>query len=736
MSSVRLSTVTRQDHTQSELEELRRPIVRPLLIPLIVVWWVETAFITDTRLGESWIGVGILTVVIVAAYLLQPSSLFGASLVVVVGVGAYATNLLVWHPDGFAPYLFPLIVFMAGALLRVRFCVFVASAASAVLLSVYLRDVAPLAQVHLIGSLALTWTSAFVAWLTARPVHVALDWSWSSYVTVLQKVEELHDRQGVLNRTLKALNEACYRLEQANAELTRARLQADEARRLKAEFATNLSHELRAPLNLIIGFSEMIVMAPESYDGERLPDVYRGDIEAIYRNACHLSSLIDDVLDLGQIDADRMALHKEDVPIALIIDEAVTTTLGLFEDKGLTLERDVPTELPTVFVDRTRIRQILMNLLKNAVRFTDEGEVRLSATVSDETVEIAVSDTGIGIPPDELPYVFQEFRQLANAGTRRVGGSGLGLVISRKFAQMHGGDLTVRSEAGRGSTFTLVLPLARDPVTTDVTSSSATWVRIPTAIDVGRRIVAVVADDDSAVKLFQRHLDGYRVLRVVDPARIPQIAEEFVLDAVIVVEATPGKGGRLATQIRSSVPAVPVICCTLHGFQAARQELGVADYLLKPVTRYRLQKTLRGLGRTVRRLLIVDDDPEMVRLLARMIRSSSRRFQIWTATSSEEALALLRAVQPDAVFLDLLMPGVDGYGLIEALHTDPQFAATPIVVVTAKGRASETIVADAFSLSQAGGLSIRDLMRCLRSSLDALKMPSGSAPASQAASAG
>ena len=739
MSTISMSTadeLARDEHKQAGLEELQRQILRPLLVPLLLLWWVEATFITDADRGETWVGVGILALVIAAVYLLEPAGLSGASIVLVAGLGAYATNLLLRHPDGFAPYVLPLVVVIAGAVLRIRFCAAAAALASAVLLWAYAQGAPGLSRTDLVGALILTWASAFVAWLSARPVHIALEWSWSSYRTMLLKVEELRDRQGVLNAALRQLDEACYRLEQANTRLARARLAADEARRLKTEFATSLSHELRAPLNLIIGFSEMIVTSPESYGGERLPDPYRGDVEAIYRNACHLSSLIDDVLDLSQIDADQMAFHREDISVAQVVAEAVGMTAGLFEDKGIAVQVDLPPSLPTLYVDRTRIRQILMNLLKNAARFTDEGSVRVAAAADDGGVAISVTDTGLGIPPDELPLVFQEFRQLASAGSRRIGGSGLGLAISRKFARMHGGDVTVRSQVGSGSTFALTLPLARNSVASGAASPSGTWVRLPTSVDPGHRVVAVLGDDESAVKVFQRHLDGYRVVHVASPAQACEVASQTTLDAVVVVEEVPGRPERLAAQVRASVPDVPVVSCTLRGWQTIRRELGVAGYLLKPVTRQGLQKALRQLGRSARRYLVVDDDPEIVRLLAQMVRSLSSRHEAWTATSAAEALEVLAEVRPDAILLDLLMPGTDGYALLSALRADARFAGIPVVVVTGKGRESERIVAESFSVSQAGGLPVRDVMRCLRGSLDALRAPPGTVPEPQAAPAG
>jgi signal transduction histidine kinase len=248
---------------------------------------------------------------------------------------------------------------------------------------------------------------AATAALATGALLLALAWAWTSYERAERLMEEARARQAELARLSKSLNETCYQLELANHELERARRAAETAQRVKAEFATAISHELRTPLNLIIGFSEMMVIAPHTYEGETLPEAYRGDVQAIYRAACHLSGLVDDVLDLAEVEAHRMALEKEWVELAVVVDEAVATVVTLVKDRGLSLTTEVPPDLPPLYADRTQVRQVLINLLTNAARFTSIGGATVRARVDDRDVEIAVADSGAGIPPEEVPSLFR-----------------------------------------------------------------------------------------------------------------------------------------------------------------------------------------------------------------------------------------------------------------------------------------------------------------------------------------
>lgn len=576
----------------------------------------------------------------------------------------------------------------------------------------------PTAVVASAGAVA----TAIVTWVAASPLQTVLHWAWLSYERAWKQTEALRDQRGELQRVLKDLEAAYQRLERMNVELDRARQAADEARRLKAEFAANVSHELRTPLNLIVGFSEMMLMAPDTYGGELLPPAYRGDLEAIYRNAEHLSHLIDDILDLSQIEAGRMGLVKAPLALRQVIEEAATTVEHLFTGKGLTLTIDAADDLPVVPADRTRIRQVLINLLSNAARFTHQGGVHIRARAQASEVVISVADTGVGIPPEGLARMFEEFRQIEGPLGKPEKGSGLGLAVSRKFIELHGGRMWAESQVGQGTTIFFTLPVREELGASAVTPPWETRVRLrPTLADHGR--VIVVDPDPEVVRLFQRYLDGYQVEGAANADQALRLASRPLAHALIVTASSGEEGWQRLRQAREGLPNLPIVVCTLRSGLKSDLPRGVHAYLVKPISRARLLAVLRQLGTPVRRVLVVDDDPEVVRLLSRMLRSAHRRYTVIAAHGGAEALQALATTPPDAVILDLLMPEVDGYAVLEHMQATPALATIPVVVVTARGREEEVVTAGLVGITRRSGFSIGEMMRCVQSSLGSLQMP-------------
>ncbi len=715
---------TEGDDISSELEELHVEALRFILIVVAALAIYTHYFISAAANGVNPTHFGFMWAVIGTAGLAYWTLRFGAvtaTSILVVGLSAIVVvALLVFHAPLLAFWFSPIVI-VGGVLIGWRSAVGIAVLASAVTL-IDQSGPAPMSGDVATGSLLLTWFSLLICWLLSHPTRTALDWAWHSYVRAMHIAEELRDHQEQLERTVKSLHVAYKRLEQLNVELARARQAAEQARRLKAEFAAAISHELRTPLNLIIGFSEMMVTTPQAYRGQILPDVYRGDLEAIYRNACHLSNLVDDVLDLSQIEADRMGLQKEQVRLAPVVDEAVTTIARLFHAKGLAITVEVPLDLPAVYVDRTRIRQVLINLLNNAARFTSVGGVTIRAWSEGADVIVAVADTGIGIAPEHLTTVFEEFRQIHVLGERRTVGSGLGLAVSKRFVELHGGSMWVESRLGEGSTFSFSLPTCESVITASGYPEGDRWVPPSRGSD-GDRAILVIDRDGDAARLFGRHLDGYHVLaaRGIESAR--RLGAESVIQAAVMVGPSGAPDWLAIRRIGEIFPEVPVVICSLSTRKVTARELGAADCLAKPVGREQIRLALRRLGRHVRTVLIVDDDPEMVRLLGRLVRLTSRRYVIREAQTGREALALLETERPDAVLLDLVMPDLSGDEFLRRMRETPGLRDVPVILVTGHGLTDETVTAEFFGITQRGGLSVRELMRCLRTSLEAVHRP-------------
>ena len=666
------------------------------------------------------------------AYLVSRQRTTAGARVFIVGLLALLTIAVQTLPGALLTPWFALVVLLAGALLGARAGILVALLVTGILLGSTEWPMPAVSLAAAFSAILLSWAALFAYWLISRPTNTALAWAWNSYVQALDQTTKARERQAELARLSKGLRESNYQLEQLNLELERARRAEREARRLKAEFAAAVSHELRTPLNLIIGFCEMMVLSPSSAYGERLPAGYHHDLESIYRNAGHISALVDDILDLSQIDANRMALHRDWASLPRIVDEAVGAVETLFQDRDLEVRVAID-PLPPVRVDQTRVRQILINLLSNAARFVEEGGVTVRAARHEDAVVVSVADTGLGIRPDDLPYVFEEFFQVRSGGARR-GGSGLGLTISKRFAELHGGTMWVESAGvGQGSTFFLKLPI--EGATPAIPWDAPDWEeRLSTRVrgQADARVLVVDPAGDLH-RVFQRYLDGFQVLRAPSLRACSRHARSGAIQAVVLDSSATAPDRPDVQQLPPSLRDVPIISCSLRTIRQVGAEIGVASYLVKPVTRDHFRAALHRLDRPVRSALIVDDDPEMTRLLGRMFESLTRGGTYRTAQDGREALDLLRAHQFDLLLLDLLMPDVNGYGVLDAMRGDPELSGTPVFVVSARGLGDESIVADRIGVSRAGGLTVADIMHWVKSGLRAPPEPGTSVAAWPAA---
>ena len=447
----------------------------------------------------------------------------------------------------------------------------------------------------------------------------------------------------------------------------------------------------------------------------------------IRRNAEHLSELIDDVLDLSQIEAGQMALTKEHVQFAEVVQAVLVAVRPLFESKGLTLDVEIPDELPPVFCDRTRIREVLLNLLSNAGRFTERGSVRVQVSSTEHDLWVSVADTGPGIAAEGVLKLFQPFQQADGTIRRRYGGTGLGLSISKRFIEMHGGEIGVESAPGRGTTFTFHLPLASaTPTGDDFTRWLVPdWEYLqrtrPSAAPraVLRPRLVVLEAGHSLQRLLTRYLDGVEIASVETWEGALRELVSSPSQALLINELSVERTmARLKT-----IPLphdTPVLICSVPGIDRAAGALGVSDYLVKPISRDALLAALDRLdartehapGKTI---LIADDEPEALRLFRRMLDSSGRNYRVLRARDGQKALHMLRQHQPDVLLLDLVMPNMDGFELLEAKRHDPALCDIPTIVLSARDPAGQPIVSNALTITHENGLSARHLVTCIKS---------------------
>jgi len=476
---------------------------------------------------------------------------------------------------------------------------------------------------------------------------------------------------------------------------------------------------------MILGFTEIIMKSPQIY-GDSIPSSLLADIAAIERNSHHLAKLVDDILDLSQVESSHMALSKEWVSIAEIANEATFAVHVLFESKGLFLKTEVMDELPQVFCDGTRIRQVVINLLSNAGRFTEHGGVTVRVWQDASSVIISVQDTGPGIAPKDQKRIFEPFQQVDSPLHRHKGGSGLGLSISKQFVEMHGGKLWLESEMGAGTTFFFSLPLIASPANFPTGSSedARRWfspyvqyearirrARLPKP-EIGSRYV-ILEEEDTLQRFFSRYIDGAEVVSVrsLDNA----IVEIKRSPAQALILNMPPDQYALFRDRQAELPfGTPVINCWVPGKDEAAKELGVVDYLVKPVSREDLFAALEKTGRQINRVLVVDDEPEILQLFARMLTMTWPECQILQAMNGRRALQLLRSRKPDIILLDLIMPGMDGFQMLHEKSLEESIRDIPVIVITSKTPSGETIISDSLTITRGDGLSLNELLASIQ----------------------
>jgi len=455
--------------------------------------------------------------------------------------------------------------------------------------------------------------------------------------------------------------------------------QLEVADRHKSEFLANMSHELRTPLNAIIGYSEMLQEDAADLGAGALVD----DLGKINAAGRHLLDLINAVLDLSKIEAGKMELYLETFDVAGLVRDIAAVIQPLAAKNGNRLDVRCPEGVGTMRADLTKVRQALFNLLSNACKFTDKGTISLSvsreAAAGGARIVFGVADTGIGMTPEQLGRLFEAFSQADAATTRKYGGTGLGLALSRRLCRMMGGDVTVESEAGRGSAFTIRLPV-------DVTSAAGGPPDAAAGEGPGGATVLVI-DDEAAVRdLMQRFLvkEGFRVATAAGGDEGLRRARELRPDAITLDVMMPGMDGWAVLAALKADPAladIPVVMLTIVDDRNLGFALGAADYLTKPIDRARLVAVLARYRRD-RPVLVVDDDAGVRQLLRRMLEAEGHA--VVEAAHGRAALRRLGDVTPGVVLLDLMMPEMDGFEFIEEFRRHDAWRGIPVVVLTAR----------------------------------------------------
>jgi two-component system, NtrC family, sensor kinase len=488
--------------------------------------------------------------------------------------------------------------------------------------------------------------------------------------------DQFNDMAGRLQESHTDLEK---KVEERTHEVEEKSRQLEMASQHKSQFLASMSHELRTPLNAIIGLTEMMISNAPRFGTEKAAEPLR----RVHRAGTHLLGLINQVLDLSKIEAGKLELAPESVNLAPLIEDVVGTARQLAEQNKNRLVVEAPENLGALTVDPMRLRQILLNLLSNACKFTKEGEVKLRARKlvdGQNWIEFAVADSGIGMTPEQQAKLFEEFTQADSTTARRYGGTGLGLAITRKLARMMGGDVTVTSELGKGSVFTVRLPGNANIVATgslEATQRSSD------------HCILVIDDDATARELISDHLkaEGYSVVTASGGMEGLKRAKELrpaVITLDVMMPDLDGWGVLAALRQDPELADIPVIMVTIVDEQRRGTALGAAGYLTKPIDRERLHRLIsrfQAPARPTRVLLVEDDSVQRERMRGWL---EGPQWIVREAVNGREALNRLQEDKPDAILLDLMMPEMDGFQVVAALQKETSWRDIPVIVITSR----------------------------------------------------
>jgi PAS domain S-box-containing protein len=484
---------------------------------------------------------------------------------------------------------------------------------------------------------------------------------------------------------LLGISEDITEAKKAQEAVLQAQEEAERANRVKSQFLASMSHELRTPLNAILGFSELL-----SDDATHRFDeaTRRRFLDQIHSSGQHLLELINDILDLSKVEAGQMELHLGPVELGKLIDEVQTTVEPLARNRAIALNIEASPELRMI-ADSAKVRQMLLNLVSNAIKFTPSGgRIDIRSRRVESWVEIAVSDSGIGIAKEDLGRLFTEFQQLDAGPGRQQEGTGLGLALTRRFAELHGGQVNVESALGKGSTFTLRLPL-------QATEQPAPAPAAPPQViaDLGRPLVLVVDDNPQAAEILARHLNagGFRIEVARTGPEALAMARDLQPVAITLDILLPEVDGwEVLNRLKAdeATQNIPVVVVSVVDNPALGRALGAFDYFVKPVDGKALLSRLSQYTFTTKvksepvRVLVVDDEQANLDLLENLLEPAG--FGVLRAGSGREGIDMARSQMPNLILLDLMMPDLTGFDVVEALRAEDATRSIPIMVLTAK----------------------------------------------------
>jgi signal transduction histidine kinase/CheY-like chemotaxis protein len=572
------------------------------------------------------------------------------------------------------------------------------------------------------GSVALIWLAFFAMLAIYLPVYQAVNWYRTNYNLAQIELESLRGEREDRVQLIEDLDNANRQMAALYDKTSVLRQIAEDSEKSKAIFVAKVSHEFRTPLSMIIGLSSLMTGDQNLYRNPLPPELVE-DMTVIHRNCSHLAKLVDDVLDLSRAEAGQLTIYREWTDISHEIEEAVSEIYPLLEKKKLELVLEMSDALPRVYCDRARIRQVVLNLMGNAARYTQHGSIRVSISADERQMLFEIADTGQGIPPADLDRIFEPFARGQNRPAGDTGGSGLGLSICRQFVDLHGGQIWVNSQPGNGSVFAFKIPIYPQEAPR---SSPARWIshekiwetrkpRLTIDSTPTRERVMLYDSSGEFLPLMHHYADKIDFVHVDNLEDAIQQCKHNPVAVVLVNGRTLELTLQVVEQIRIRLFDTAVIGCIYPAYQEHLRESGVVSYLIKPVVVDELRQVLDEAPGRKQRILLVDDDSDLLKLLERMLLSLDEGCEIMKASSGEEALKMMAAQKPDLVFLDIVLGGMSGWDVLAARGSSPDLSDVPVVILSGQDPQHEQFTTPVMLSAFGNGLPVDKL---LQSALD------------------
>ena len=625
---------------------------------------------------------------------------------------------LIWFGEPNLLILCPLPIVLATALLGFR-SAFITTLVETVILAVaWVYFDIPTNIVMLIVTVLSLWSVLGLIGAILQRAQAVIYWSLEQYQEARLLLDESRHQKADLATTQEDLVRANRQLNLLNERLAVMRLAAEEAQQAKTIFVAKVSHEFRTPLNMIIGLIDALTDNAQTYN-ENLPAALIRDLNIVRRNSEHLAGMVNDVLALSQAERGHLTLEREWIDLTEDINNSISIIKPLLEKKQLSLQVNMA-ELPEVYCDRTRIRQVILNLLSNAARYTQQGGITLLASADGRHFAVRVEDTGPGISANDAKLIFEPFQQSSRDIWRDKDGFGLGLNISKHFIESHDGEIWFESELGQGSTFCFKIPISPKAL---AQTDPARWVdqdwvfrertsqaKLPQSIYEQRLVIC----DETAIlhALFSSYSNK---IELIDTTNLPQAIlelQQVPAHALIVNAPTWHDAELMIEKARKSIADTPILGCILPDKVDQALDAGVIKYLIKPIVQENFIEALQTLGMPIKDILLVDDNPDLRNLYTRMLLTYDRSLNLSTAANGVEALEKLRQHPPDLIFLDIVMPELNGWQLLEQKKKDERIRDIPVIILSAEDKIAEGISSSILMATMGQGFSATQILGC------------------------